>query len=92
MLVHYFWLLGFKLKFEFHCLNPFLKIPKPFSLPTLFLLHFQPSTLSSPAAAVFFPFIPARSRLAAQLASRLAQLAGPAAASAASRSPSARCR
>jgi hypothetical protein len=61
MLVHYFWLLEFKLKFEFYCLNPFLKIPKPFSLPTLFLLHFQPSTLSSPAATRFFLLIqPAR--------------------------------
>jgi hypothetical protein len=26
MLVHFFWLLEFKFKFEFYCLNPF---PKP---------------------------------------------------------------
>jgi hypothetical protein len=66
MLVHCFWLLEFKFGFEFYCLKPFLKIPKPFSLPTLFLLHFQPSTLGSPAATrfLFFSF-PARSRLAA---------------------------
>jgi hypothetical protein len=53
MLVHCFWLLEFKFKFEFYCLNPFSKFPKPFSLPTLFLLHLQPSALSSPAAACF---------------------------------------
>jgi hypothetical protein len=56
MLVHYFLLLEFKFKFEFYCLNPFLKIPKPFSLPTLFLPHFQPSTLSSQLQPVFFFF------------------------------------
>jgi hypothetical protein len=42
MLEHYFWLLEFKFKFEFHCLNPFSKIkylnpipktPTPFPLP-----------------------------------------------------------
>jgi hypothetical protein len=61
MLVHCFWLLEFKFGFEFYCLKPFLKIPKPFSLPTLFLLHFQPSTLGSPAATHFFSlFQPAR--------------------------------
>jgi hypothetical protein len=57
MLVHYFLLLEFKFKFEFYCLNPFLKIPKPFSLPTLFLPHFQPSTLSSQLQPVFFFFL-----------------------------------
>jgi hypothetical protein len=57
MLVHCVLLLEFKFKFESYCLNPFLKFPKSFSLPTLFLLHFQPSTLSSPAAIRFLFFL-----------------------------------
>jgi hypothetical protein len=90
MLVHCVLLLEFKFKFESYCLNPFLKFPKSFSLPTLFLLHFQPSTLSSPAAIRFlFFFFPARSRLAAQLASRAAQHSRPTRAAAA---PRALCR
>jgi hypothetical protein len=43
MLVHFFWLLEFKFKFEFYCLNPFQTqtlIPKPYPIyPT-----FQPSS------------------------------------------------
>jgi hypothetical protein len=57
MLEHFFWLLEFKFKFEFYCLNPFSKLPKPSSLPTLFLLRFQPNTPSSPAAARFLFFL-----------------------------------
>jgi hypothetical protein len=41
--VHFFWLLEFKFKFEFYCLNPFQTqtlIPKPYPIyPT-----FQPSS------------------------------------------------
>jgi hypothetical protein len=33
MLEHYFWLLEFKFKFEFYCLNPFLKYLNPISNP-----------------------------------------------------------
>jgi hypothetical protein len=70
MLVHCFWLLEFKFKFEFYCLNPFSKFPKPFSLPTLFLLRFQPNTPSSPAAARFIFFLfTLQAGLAAQQAS-----------------------
>jgi hypothetical protein len=71
MLVHCFWLLEFKFKFEFYCLNPFSKFPKPSSLPTLFLLRFQPNTPSSPAAARFLFFLfTLQAGLAAQQASR----------------------
>jgi hypothetical protein len=41
MLVHYFWLLEFKFKFEFNCLKPFPKIPK--------FLKPLPIQLSNPA-------------------------------------------
>jgi hypothetical protein len=48
MLEHYFWLLEFKFKFEFHCLNPFQ--PKTLPFPP-----FQPiwprSPTPRPAAA-----------------------------------------
>jgi hypothetical protein len=48
MLEHFFWLLEFKFKFEFYCLNPFLKylnpIPKPLPLSPI-----QPTGLRSPA-------------------------------------------
>jgi hypothetical protein len=57
MLVHCFCLLEFKFKFEFYFLNPFSKFPKPSSLPTLFLLRFQPNSPSSPAAARFLFFL-----------------------------------
>jgi hypothetical protein len=45
MLVHCFWLLEFKFGFEFYCLKPFLKIPKPSfpPYPILFLFSAQPS-------------------------------------------------
>jgi hypothetical protein len=82
MLVHCFWLLEFKFKFEFYCLNPFSKFPKPSSLPTLFLLGFQPNTPSSPAAARFLFFLfTLQAGLAAQQASRAAHLPAQAAAS-----------
>jgi hypothetical protein len=52
MLVHFFWLLEFKFKFEFHCLNPFQTQNQNsqtllLSLPYPFL--FQPTGLRSPA-------------------------------------------
>jgi hypothetical protein len=36
MLVHYFWLLEFKFKFEFYCLKPFAKMLNPFSISLTF--------------------------------------------------------
>jgi hypothetical protein len=54
MLVHFFWLLEFKFKFEFHCLNPFQtqnQIPKP-STPThpTYPILFGPATQPASAA------------------------------------------
>jgi hypothetical protein len=49
MLEHYFWLLEFKFKFEFHCLNPFLN---PFSkLAKPSHLSLSPPFLSGPRFA-----------------------------------------
>jgi hypothetical protein len=48
MLVHFFWLLEFKFKFEFYLLNPFQtqnQIPKPF-----FLLPYPCYLLTQPAS------------------------------------------
>jgi hypothetical protein len=49
MLVHFFCLLEFKLKFEFICLNPFLKYLNPIPNPYPFPAHrpAQPSTRAS---------------------------------------------
>jgi hypothetical protein len=48
MLVHYFWLLEFKFKFEFYCLKPFCQKAKPFSFSSLTLPLFRPSFACSP--------------------------------------------
>jgi hypothetical protein len=63
MLEHFFWLLEFKFKFEFYCLNPFSKYLNPIpKTPTL--SPFQPIGLRSPAPT---PASPTHSsRLAAQ--------------------------
>jgi hypothetical protein len=49
MLEHFFWLLEFKFKFEFYCLKPFLKFPKPFSSPYPIPFSFQPTHPIQPA-------------------------------------------
>jgi hypothetical protein len=82
MLEHCFWLLEFKFKFEFHCLNPF-QTPKPKFLnpipktPTLFPI--QPIRPRSPTRAQQQPRSPpAASRpppRASQPAAQPAQLA-----------------
>jgi hypothetical protein len=68
MLVHCFWLLEFKFKFEFYCLKPFLKIPKPSFLPTLFLFRFQPNPPSNPCGPLATASPAASSRAPAQKA------------------------
>jgi hypothetical protein len=64
MLVHFFCLLGFKFKFEFHCLNPFQTQNQNF-LNHLPLSPFQPNSQPRPAQASQQPSSPAagRSRL-----------------------------
>jgi hypothetical protein len=65
MLEHYFWLLEFKFKFEFHCLNPFPKIKHLNPIPiysTLFPIQpIRPRSLAARTAAVGrSPFPPAQ--------------------------------
>jgi hypothetical protein len=81
MLVHYFWLLEFKFKFEFYCLNPFLKYLNPFPLPTLSLSLFNPPTY--PARSAFQPSRPPQPLIPALQPNPAA--AGPAAVVAAAR-------
>jgi hypothetical protein len=49
MLEHFFWLLEFKFKFEFHCLNPFLK--PLFKISETFPFTPKPPILSGPNIA-----------------------------------------
>jgi hypothetical protein len=71
MLVHCFWLLEFKFKFEFYCLNPFSNFLNLLpSLPYSFFA-FSPTPLVAQQQPVFFFFLfTLQAGLATQQASR----------------------